>query len=215
MSATHASPAPRAERALLWLGELALGALIALGLFHSLRAAHRLPTLRENTLTPLNAALARGATPELVRELRTASLFLDDPALAQRLVQAAEESKDLDGRIFGTRRLIELGAARDAATRNRLAALLLKRAHALDSLGSTGERSARELEDVREALSWAESVTREAPDAEATFHQGVARAGLGELEAGRALLAEALRLDPDLAAARRVLERLPQRPVTR
>ncbi len=198
----------RAYRVAHRFGAASLAVLVLLGVFHSWSAHHRLPSLKENDLTPLNALIESGEADEALGELCMASTFLANPDLARQLLAIAERAQHLDGRIFGTRRLIELGAARDAASFNRLAALLLKRAGVL---GRAGDRppSEESSRDLREALRRAREAARLAPDdAESRLHQGLALAGLGQREEAVARLEEALRLDQDLRAARQVLQSL-------
>ncbi len=201
----------RAYRVAHQFGAATLAVLVLLGVFHSWSAHHRLPSLKENDLTPLNALIESGEVgeaDETLDELCMASTFLANPDLARQLLAIAERAQHLDGRIFGTRRLIELGAARDAASFNRLAALLLKRAGVL---GRAADRPRPEesSRDLREALRRAREAARLAPDdAESRLHQGLALAGLGQREEAVARLEEALRLDRDLGAARQVLQSL-------
>jgi tetratricopeptide (TPR) repeat protein len=184
-----------------------MGALMLLGLLHTWRASRGLPSLKDISLTPLNELLEQGEPTEAVRELRMASQFFADPAMTNELITLAGKTKDLDSRIWGTRRLIEIGGARDVDTFNRLSAMLLKRAGAFDST-PVPATSEREL-DLREALRWSEKAARLEPEnAPARYHQGLACAFLGERDQAVAHLTQAVRLDQDLRPARQALAML-------
>ena len=185
-----------------------LFASIVAGVIHSLVEHHRLPTLQENGLAPLDE-LMEGAEPaEVIRELCTATRFLASPGMTRRLLELADRAQDLDSRIYGTRRMIGIGAAWDARTFNRLAAMLLKRAHAIEWLVGPSAPDP-DGNSVREARRWAARAARLEPDnAESRLHQGIASACLGESDEAVANLKEALRLDPELRIAGQVLKLL-------
>lgn len=205
--ASAADPLPRArsvDRAVFGVGVFALAGLMLAGVLQSWRTVQRFPGVDDIGLVRLAERVRDGAPAEALRELSLASQFFADPAIATRLVEVAEQQKDLDGRIQGTRRLVELGAARDAQTLTHLAALLLKRGRTLESL--TGMAPDLDLDDTREALTWSTRAALLEPDnVAAHLHRGIAYAGLGRREEALAHVREALRLDPERPLARQVL----------
>ncbi len=193
----------RAYQAAFRVGVGSLVALILVGVLSSLWSSHRLPGLR-----PLNALMNNGEPAEVFRELCMSTRFSANAEMTKQMLELARGAKDIEASISGTRHLIEIGAAWDAATFNRLAALLLTRAGALESIPDSSVPY-QDLEDMREALDWSGRAARLEPNnAQSHLYQGIAHAGLGERDQAAAQLEEALRLDQNLGAARRVLQSL-------